>query len=407
MAFFQGVVTTFSGATGLLQTMLGHVLGAQHSDSLGIGDGVLKTFSKTLLNTPLSRGQCRVQLKISSEIYDLWDNGEEIFEHEIIDTSSLNYATGDISITTNEPVDSGWSIPVDYVLGDDGEDWFLHLDQTTKDNNNNEAYPGENLKEVVIKNSGISWKDKIITGLREWQFLEETLYGLNYNMYKQYNYFEESQNNWNINSASTGKSNYDNTRNNWIKHPNMPLNNDNMYYWIFSNKRRIIIIVRVAASIYVSGYLGGCKALASPSNFPKPYCVIAPTHGNVSFASTSNNFRFIIHLNSSQIYYSAMAFDEDSNFLYNKNLTLLPKYNFMDVGELKKTKENKLVLYPVYFYDYLAIPKKSYSVLDGVFFVPGINLASEDIIEIGGDDYLIIQNIFRTSYQDYMAIKME
>jgi hypothetical protein len=51
--------------------------------------------------------------------------------------------------------------------------------------------------------------------------------------------------------------------------------------------------------------------------------------------------------------------------------------------------------------------KNFYGEFQGIFALPGEQLASEDKITIGGIDYIIFGNCFRTGTNDYCALKME
>ena len=48
-----------------------------------------------------------------------------------------------------------------------------------------------------------------------------------------------------------------------------------------------------------------------------------------------------------------------------------------------------------------------YGYLDGVFFVPGYGAAVEDVVQIGGVDYLMLGNVFRNGTRDYWALRLE
>jgi hypothetical protein len=47
-----------------------------------------------------------------------------------------------------------------------------------------------------------------------------------------------------------------------------------------------------------------------------------------------------------------------------------------------------------------------YGELDGIYFVSGFNNAVENTITIGGDTYLVVQDVWRTSHIDYYAMKL-
>ena len=47
-----------------------------------------------------------------------------------------------------------------------------------------------------------------------------------------------------------------------------------------------------------------------------------------------------------------------------------------------------------------------YAYLDGVYFVPGYSAAVEDVVQIGGTDYLMVKNVFRNGVRDYFAVRL-
>ena len=44
--------------------------------------------------------------------------------------------------------------------------------------------------------------------------------------------------------------------------------------------------------------------------------------------------------------------------------------------------------------------------MDGCYAVPGFNNTAENIISINGIDHLVVQEVFRTGYSDYWALKL-
>lgn len=49
---------------------------------------------------------------------------------------------------------------------------------------------------------------------------------------------------------------------------------------------------------------------------------------------------------------------------------------------------------------------QNYGVMDGVFAVPGQNNAAENILQMDGVDYLVVQDVFRTEVQKYFAVRL-
>ena len=48
-----------------------------------------------------------------------------------------------------------------------------------------------------------------------------------------------------------------------------------------------------------------------------------------------------------------------------------------------------------------------YGYLDGVYFTPGYSAAVEDVVQVGGVDHLMLQNVFRNGVRDFWALRLE
>jgi hypothetical protein len=84
-------------------------------------------------------------------------------------------------------------------------------------------------------------------------------------------------------------------------------------------------------------------------------------------------------------------------------------WTWTNSGTIKKTTDSKVNLFPLYLRN-IAQAAPLYEVLyelDGVFRCPNEGLVAEDTITIGGDTYLIVPNIYRSNFYDYMAVKLE
>jgi len=48
-----------------------------------------------------------------------------------------------------------------------------------------------------------------------------------------------------------------------------------------------------------------------------------------------------------------------------------------------------------------------YGELDGIFHISGFNNAVENTLTVGGDDYVVIQDVSRTGFADYYALRLD
>lgn len=405
MPFTTGTVPGFSGASGLLQTLVNYIAGSTYIDTLGTGNGSTMLFNKTLANTPVAKGNCRVRFKIAGVVYQVWDNGEGVFTHTKVAASSIDYNTGAISLTFTQAIDNAYVMGIIYSTATNGEgrDWIILRDTTAKNFTGGEAFPGDNPREYVIKNSGVSYKEEIIIGLREFKYVAGTHYGIQLNCYKQWKESDEAAASpWSYN-ASELSIGYDTTRQNYTACPGMPLNDGSMAYWFFSNKKRIMVVARVAGTIFESIYAGGGKRFSSPSKYPHPI-VVAGTVGDATTTFSSNASTHVFFIWPTQVPGCFISILPNDTYDKGTNVGFLPKLDYGASGTLKKTITNQIALYPIYVMQRSVTPYQLLFELDGCFFTPFISLTAEDTLGIGPNNYLIASNIFRTTYQDYMGL---
>ena len=178
--------------------------------------------------------------------------------------------------------------------------------------------------------------------------------------------------------------------------------------WIFSNKQRIIVVAR-NNTIYTFCYSGRFFQFSLPSEYPYPLIntadlwVKADLSSAVWHDSTSTDRRFIIRSRFDG--YGRAVCIPGGTWQYT-NTVMLPfggdneESNYYPVSYMSGWKR---VLLPSYVYS----SPNCLGALDGCYWAPGLNLASESVIEIDGKSYIIFQDCFRTNYENYMAILCE
>lgn len=389
---------TVAGFVELCEAIRNFVTSPRYDEVLGTGDGVTKSFSATLSNPTVAKGQCRLRFKIGGVWYECWDDGEGNFEHAkiVLATSSLTYATGALAVEFVEAIDDTFEIGVCYTDGAvEGQDWLPLLDQKTRDNANAEVWPSDDHKEVILKNSGVSYKEFICVGMREWKYELEQIWSMQFNLYHKYDKNYEDAATWLCNGDFTSFATYDPTREFWSELPHIPVKDDSMAYWISSNKRRIQVVVRITGTVYLFFYLGGGSRFASPSRYALPNIVIGPAVGARDYSHASNGMLV-----------NAFAINQDGEHLPNASLVWLPFADHACPAPVKKTTNSKVVPYPISLVDNEALADRSdLFELDGIFWSLDKDFSTEDTLDTG--DYLVFQNAYRTTYADYFAMKLE
>ena len=404
MAFQSGTVTGFAGATGLLQALLDFVKGTEVTGETLSGSGT--SYSGTLAHSPVGLGRMVVTYIISSVTYTATDDGSGTFTGTSISSGSIVYATGAYAFTFASAPDAAPT--VDYIYGAAGQDWRQEVNRNTRSSYNptyDEPF-GSDCKEVILSNKGISGAESVIIGIREWKYIAGSAWGWDLNLYT---YLPEGDFDWNFHYAQTGRNGYDATWEHFTEKPTLPLHDDTIYYWFYSNQQRIIVVAKVASN-YESCYLGFGRRFGTPTDYPYPCIVSGSGYGNINFASTAAYHSFCIEAYHTDGAYSTWVVDPANNFLFFYSTTklgvdLYPRRNFNNAGELYPDNLGRFIMTPVYAVPYNAAnPNTTLFDFDGVYHTMGFGIQSEDTIKYNGRVHRVFQNIFRTNYYDYMAV---
>lgn len=188
----------------------------------------------------------------------------------------------------------------------------------------------------------------------------------------------------------------------------VPLWNGTIPYWFVVSGRRIIMVAKVS-TVYISMYLGFYLPYATPNQYPYPLLIAG------SFQRGIGTLKPRYSLTSSDMY----AFWAGTNFQVrtsgggwygadNGTTTGMFPYNQVDTAKMRNAVDDSAVICPIEIWQNSSTPiqKNKLGELDGIYHVPGFGLSAEDTVDIGGTDYLLVPNVFRSSNSDFAAIKL-
>lgn len=193
-------------------------------------------------------------------------------------------------------------------------------------------------------------------------------------------------------------------------------------YWFIANGQCVKIVTKIS-TVYTASYLGKFLSYGTPSEYPQPYYLGMPRDSNIRWSNTSHNFRNFFDPTNALMLLPASAWNGVSNFFdlsgtdsvsggpsfiwpYATNIgnfavnSVINRYR-----NLRNNVDGSYHLFPLVLTSD-APTDDIFGELDGAYAVPGFSAASEDIIEIGSDDYLIIQNTFQADRYHYAALKL-
>lgn len=199
-----------------------------------------------------------------------------------------------------------------------------------------------------------------------------------------------------------------------------------MPYWFVANGRRFIIVVRVT-TVYQPAYAGFILPYHLPTTWAYPvfvggcsrtstwrYSVVNDGRHSAFFAPGGdnavppavNNCSSAIRLPDGQWlglankWQSSTEADVTSNVIGPWASVLRP------TASLREGLDGQYGLQPSEIAINAPYPA-NLGALEGVWYVPGFGTASENTITVDGVTYLIVQNTYRTSNNEYAAIALE
>lgn len=200
----------------------------------------------------------------------------------------------------------------------------------------------------------------------------------------------------------------------------MPIWNVGMPYWFVANAQRLVVVTKVSTT-YQSLHIGKFLPYGPPSEYPQPYYLGGSVGDAVTRWSTiSETHRAFFDPGGWQaislpagIWRAVANFYENGGETSQTNTVYIWPYNGQINGgesmnryrELRENLDGSYSVMPLVFVG--TNPENDiYGEIDGVYAITGHNQASEDIINIGANNYLVFQNMHRTARYQYAALKL-
>jgi len=348
---------------------------------------------------------------------DTWDDGVGAFQltgfGTDISTSTIVYDASpnpSANVTFLAPPDTGfvevWLVDQTEALG--GKGWMKLLEERTVTDFSGTTEPdADGMREVVIKNSGVSGKEHIVIGLREYRNVGSQIFGISVALFEKWDHQDDIDAQYYGGDANPHYTIYNNSQNESTDVQKFVMTNDAMEYWLETDKDRVAMFIK-NSTLYGSAYWGKAETAASPSVYPRPYIVAASTDDFIP--SFNNGLVSIARLN----FRSAAWFTPEDSFVTanptptnNKQTT---NYNrWSNTGQMKKTTNGDTILYDLVFVDTgvngdIENTARVYFRLKGIFLAPDDSLDSENTINSG--QYIVFQDWFRTDYLDFIAMEI-
>lgn len=209
-------------------------------------------------------------------------------------------------------------------------------------------------------------------------------------------------------------------------------------YWIVANGRRFIVVLKIS-TVFEAMYAGLFLPYAAPLSYPYPMMVAGsspPSGYGVSPATWRSESEYHTHFtnpngapnaNSNAIETSFWLLDPLGQWIRSNSGTT-PNVLIggrSTQGDMFVTTHDSTTYSPhtidALMLDalgggrlmtpYTLLQKspsvQTFGIMDGVFSVGGVANAAENIIQQGGVDHLVVQNVFRSTFYDYWTLRLE
>jgi hypothetical protein len=235
-------------------------------------------------------------------------------------------------------------------------------------------------RELILKGSGYTGDEEIFIGCRTYQDAGADYYNLvvaGFTGYVPGNSFDTQPG---------------------AKLSGLPAHNVRIDYWLTINPQRIALGMKVGTPVYITAYAGKFLPYGRPSQYPYPLAVGGVLNGAESkrFSDTGNSAYF--KGNRAQMQMLSPAGWQQPYCYPWGNLVLSGTTSY-----LRDTGGNYKLL-PIELHDNTA---NLWGYLDGICMISGFGNATENTLVINGETWVVLQDVWRTGFSDYIAMRMD
>lgn len=192
--------------------------------------------------------------------------------------------------------------------------------------------------------------------------------------------------------------------------------NDAIPYWFVANGNRCILVAKVGTTYQIM-YLGKFLPYFLPTQYPYPVLCCGTHNSEASrWSAADYNFSSILNPGSGCMMYYIDGTWKTIQNRYAQSGTYVWQNGQINIWPTGSNNNNVL--------DYsLSWPDGGYSLLplilemdmgttnvlgevDGIFWISGHQNSSENIVTVSGQNYLVVQDVWKTGRREYMAVRL-
>lgn len=240
-------------------------------------------------------------------------------------------------------------------------------------------------RELILKGEGFSGTDEIFVGFRTYQDAAADYYNL-------------------VAAAFTGYV----SSNSFDTQPGamlsgVPCHNNRVDYWLTLNAQRIALAMKVGTPVYESAYVGKFLPDARPSQYPYPVICAGMLNGvpPTRFSDTNHSMPYKGGRPNLRMRFNDGTWRQPEAYPWN-NPYLARQGASNSESEMRDTG----TFYPLPRVR-LSDANGIYGHLDGIHYISGFNNAVENTVVVGGETFVVIQDVGRNGFIDYYAMRLD
>lgn len=242
-------------------------------------------------------------------------------------------------------------------------------------------------RELILNGSGYAGEEEIFVGFRTYQDANADYYNL-------------------AAAAFTGYvpgNTFDTQPGAYLS--GVPAHNQRIDYWLTLNPQRIALAMKVGTPVYESAYVGKFLPYGRPSQYPYPVVCSGMLNGTPAtrYSDTSNSHSMGYKGNSARL---GMRSNDDwvNVYCYPWGNDVLASTMTSGTNSQLRDTGGSYPLLPVELHDNSA---NLWGALDGIYYISGFDNVVESTLEIDGITHVVIQDVHRTGFIDYCAMRMD
>lgn len=231
-------------------------------------------------------------------------------------------------------------------------------------------------RELILKGKGYTGTEEIYVGVRTYQNPSADYYNLcvaTFTGYVPSNTFDTQPG---------------------VRLSGVPAHNQRIDYWLTVNPQRIACCMKVGTPVYEHFYIGKFFPYARPSQYPYPIVCAGMLSGTAAtrYSDTSHSMPYKGNRVNLAMRFNTGVYLQPETHPWNNTY-------LAGTTQLRDTNDSYPLL-PVILNDANGI----YGELDGIRYISGFNNVVENTC---GPDWVVLQDVSRTGFVDYIALKLD